>query len=219
MKNKPSLWVVVYLLNGCQGWWEDIDDVTFELPTPSDPLCPCTKIHLCYLDSRLRFPLSQLWKEILTHFHIGLCNLTSTSVRIISCFDRLNEWYHVELGLSEYRVLYQLRKSTGTCYFFQSRSTLRWPAYITELSGHDKDWYRDILLVKGTRRAIYLSRESLVSSEVTFYAKWMIRILAGVVLNLLIVPSKPFLLCTRVGSGLVCQRESARERRHHQPLL
>ena len=60
-----------HVLNECQVWWEDTDKVTDDLLTLLDPYCPCTRIHPCYLDLGLRFPLSQMWKEILMHFQIG----------------------------------------------------------------------------------------------------------------------------------------------------
>lgn len=38
----------------------------------------------------------------LLNFKIGFCNLTPTSIRIITCFKRLNDWYGPELGLQKF---------------------------------------------------------------------------------------------------------------------
>ncbi|CAN6544060.1 unnamed protein product [Malus baccata var. baccata] len=54
-----------YLLYECRVKWEDIDKVTIDLPSLSNPNCPCTRILPCYLYLELRFHFSQLWKEIL----------------------------------------------------------------------------------------------------------------------------------------------------------
>ncbi|RXH70976.1 hypothetical protein DVH24_015598 [Malus domestica] len=43
-------------------------------------------------------------------------------------------------------ILYKMRRSIETRYYFQSQSNLRWSAYIADLPGHYKDWYEDILL-------------------------------------------------------------------------
>lgn len=45
------------------------------------------------------------------HLQIGLCNPTPTFVRIIFCFECLNEWYHARVGLSEFRILYTSEKA------------------------------------------------------------------------------------------------------------
>ncbi|RXH78646.1 hypothetical protein DVH24_002164 [Malus domestica] len=121
-KDVEAAFLVVsnHLLNGCRVWWEDIDYVSINLPPPTNPLRPCTRTHPCYLDLGFRFPFLSLWKEILTHFQIGICNLTHSSICIISCFWRLKEWYHPGLGLSEFRVFYSLWRSAKTRYFFFS---------------------------------------------------------------------------------------------------
>lgn len=120
-----------YVLDGCKVWWEDNDDVTSELPELSYPNHPCTIIYPYYLDLGLKFPLSTLWKENLIFFRISICNLTSSSVCIVSCFECLNDCYKAKMGLPDFLILYTLRRSTDTSYFFQSLSNLWWFAYIT----------------------------------------------------------------------------------------
>lgn len=53
------------------------------------------------------------------------------------------------LGFPEFLVLYALRKSANTWYYFQNRFALQSSIYITNLLGQDKDRYKDILLVEG----------------------------------------------------------------------
>ncbi|RXH99655.1 hypothetical protein DVH24_021457 [Malus domestica] len=67
-----------YLLYECRVKWEDIDKVTIDLPSLSNPNCLCTRILPCYLYLGLRFHFSQLWKEILVAHgradNIDLCS-------------------------------------------------------------------------------------------------------------------------------------------------
>ncbi|RXH78777.1 hypothetical protein DVH24_002295 [Malus domestica] len=56
--------------------------------------------------------------------YIRLCNLTHSLIHIVYCFERLNDWYKVELDISEYLILYTMRRSTNTRYYFQSRFNL-----------------------------------------------------------------------------------------------
>lgn len=113
-----------YLLYGCRVWWDDIDKVTNDLPSLSNPNYPCTRILPCYFYLGLRFHFSQLWKEILMYFQFSFRNLTLTFVRMTFCFEHLNERYHGELFLHEFLVLYTPWKSAKTLYFFQSPCTL-----------------------------------------------------------------------------------------------
>lgn len=80
---------------------------------------------------------------------VGICNLTHASFCIITCFKLLNKWYGADLGIQEFRMLYTMWKSVNPHSFFQSRVSVRWPAYISDLPRHDKYWYKDVLVVEG----------------------------------------------------------------------
>ncbi|TQD84976.1 hypothetical protein C1H46_029492 [Malus baccata] len=79
-----------HALYRCKVWLDGTHDITNDLPMLLDPDRPCIRIHPWYLDLGLRFPLSSLLKEILIFYHIGLYNLTSYSIHIITCFELLN---------------------------------------------------------------------------------------------------------------------------------
>ncbi|KAB2636006.1 hypothetical protein D8674_026540 [Pyrus ussuriensis x Pyrus communis] len=67
-------------------------------------------------------------------------------------------WYGADLGIQEFRMLYTMWKSVNPHSFFQSRVSVRWPAYISDLPRHDKYWYKDVLVVEGEWEALVDAR-------------------------------------------------------------
>ncbi|KAM2274214.1 hypothetical protein ACFX1S_044046 [Malus domestica] len=113
--NSPMVGVCLasrtHMLNRCIVWLENNHDVTNELPKPSDPSRPYTRIHPWSFDFGSRFPLSLFLNEILIFYQIGLCNLTPSSIRIVTCFEHLDNWYRAELGLLVFLTLYTMQRS------------------------------------------------------------------------------------------------------------
>ncbi|RXH71355.1 hypothetical protein DVH24_018710 [Malus domestica] len=119
-------------------------DVT--LPEPSHPERPCTRIHPQYLDLGLKFSIEMFC------FNPSLYNLTFTSYHIITFFDLLNKWYGENFRLQVFHMLYTMWRSSGTINSFN----LGPGAYIANLTRNDNDWYKDVLVVVETGRAISL---------------------------------------------------------------
>lgn len=87
------------ILNQCKVWWKPGQDVYVDFPVPSDPQRPCTRIHPWFLDLGLRFLLLDLLKSILISYDMAICDLTLVALRLITCFELLNQWFRAELGL------------------------------------------------------------------------------------------------------------------------
>ncbi|RXH84797.1 hypothetical protein DVH24_040145, partial [Malus domestica] len=134
-----------YLLNGCKVWWEDRHNVQADLSAPTDPKHPCTRILLGNLD-------------LLKYHHFQL----------YACL--LNKWHEANVSLQEFLMLYILRKNVDRHYFFQSWSSIKWHAYITDLSRHNKDWYKEVLVVMVIWKVTSLRPGFIMFIMIAFYA-------------------------------------------------
>lgn len=64
-----------------------------------------------------------------------------------TCFELLNQWFGAELDTTGFRMMHNIRPGLDDHYYFAARASLSWETYIQDISCHDKDWYKDILVV------------------------------------------------------------------------
>lgn len=164
-----------HMLNGCIVGLENNNDVTGELLKPSDPNCPYTRIHPWYFDLGSKFPLSPFLKEILIFYQIGLCNLTPSFIRIVTCFERLDNWYRDELGLLVFLTLYTMQRSIELGTTFSPDLTLGGLPTSLICLGRINISKKKTLSSTGISNEIYLGQESSINLSVILSAKLILR--------------------------------------------
>ncbi|TQE10421.1 hypothetical protein C1H46_004018 [Malus baccata] len=86
-------------------------------------------------------------KEGKTSFKDRL-NLLS-AFRHITYLELLNHWYGAVLGIQEFKVLHNIRKSFDNHCYFTARPSLIWESCILDVLWQNRDWFKDIMVVDG----------------------------------------------------------------------
>ncbi|TQD90867.1 hypothetical protein C1H46_023590 [Malus baccata] len=79
----------------------------------------------------------------------AICNLSHVAFRLLTCFELLNQWFEAKLDILKFRMLYNIRSSLDDHYYFAAKASLGWETYIQDIICHDKDGFKDKLVVDG----------------------------------------------------------------------
>ncbi|KAM1094293.1 hypothetical protein ACFX2B_009190 [Malus domestica] len=94
------------VLNGCRVTRKERTNIFVALPDPSDENCTCRWIHPWYVDLEITFLVADFIKRSLIFYKLAPCNFNPTSFQFMTCFDRINNLYKVELCFQELHPLF-----------------------------------------------------------------------------------------------------------------
>ena len=103
-----------------------------------------------YIVAGLTFPISLLICQFVNHYPFAFHQWSPEVFKLLTAFDRMNNWFNCQMGLEEFRAVYRVKTTTLDRHYVSFRcSTKLEQSWFGVIDKTARDWWKDELKVFG----------------------------------------------------------------------